>query len=886
MEPTVKLRQAIKDYKSGNGQAFDVLYNESSKYVYTCIYKVMCGNDNTQDAINDIMQDTYVEISRYITQLEDEERFLSWAGTIATRKCYAYLKKSRKYVLLNEEDTTFDTLADNDNIIPEEIMQDKEKQRLLREIINTELTEMQKLCIIAYYYNEQKQSEIAKELGIPENTVKTNLSRAKAKIKDGVLDLEKKKGTKLYSIAPFMLLLFREEVYAAVVPQEITRNVLSSVSASTLTTGAMASAGVEGSGAANVVSSGVKSAVGKAATNSIKAKVIGGLVGLGVLGAIGTGVYMANKSDEVPTWESEYKEYLLDYDNATGFDLNDFDEDGIPELLVKIDNENILMYSFEDDEIREVYELVSYAEENTNGLRATMECNYGYGMDYDEIVELDNWTGEYAGETYQMQTMVLYEYADGELEQAYSAAPSLTGNADAIQVGYYITENGQSSVVSMENGVEAVRKYQSDFNEIVYTIVESEEIDIRFEEFKSNGNRQRKQQNSDEEGSSENNLESEEQEVIEVELSEEDRETLKILAQFFTATRWGENLAGEAIVPTEQNVCDFIGRVANENFEYNQWAYDKYLPIRIAEETFRQVYTTDSIKAYVKSVFGVELSEINSNMLREENGNYVTMEAESSSVDKCEIAKVVKEGDIYIVTGSHAFGYYEEVESQEPTYMQTYNFTMELIDNEDSPFGYTLNSIKYEQGERVETEETNKLKEILLYPGQNIEYYGDGADISDVWFAVADIDKDGKDEIFLAKCYGKKQFGTIYNILKYDKDSNVVTDMDGDRTYEAIGTGQHLYETGILRTCTDSSTNNTYFWNLLTGEFWQGPQFKSMDDSVPNSEAKVCAELTCPDGSIVTGEEGNELYESLMSGEELSLEWYEATEENVNRVLP
>ena len=887
MEPTNNLRQAIKDYKSGNGQAFDVLYNESSKYVYTCIYKVMCGNDNTQDAINDIMQDTYVEISRYITQLEDEEKFLSWAGTIATRKCYAYLKKNRKYVLLNEEDTTFDTLADNDNIIPEEIMQDKEKQRLLREIINTELTEMQKLCIIAYYYNEQKQSEIAKELGIPENTVKTNLSRAKAKIKDGVLDLEKKKGTKLYSIAPFMLLLFREEVYAAEVPQQITRNVLSSVSASTLASGAMASAGAEGSGAttANAVSSGVKSVVGKVATNSIKAKVIGGLVGLGVLGAIGGAVYMANKSDEAPTWESEYKEYLLDYDNAIGFDLNDFDEDGIPELLVKSENENIMVYSFDDNEVKEVYELVSYAEENANGLSATMECEYGYGMDYDEILEFDNWTGEYAGETYQMQTMVLYEYADGGLEQTYSAAPSLTGNTDDIQVGYYVTDDGQSNIISLEEGTELVNQSQGNFNEIIYTSIESEEIDIRFEEFKNQGNRQRKQQNSD----SEKGVESEEQdvleEVIEVELSETEKENFRILAQFFTATRWGEDLEGIEIVPTEQNVCDFIGRVANENFEYNQWAYDKYLPTRIAEEEFRQVYTDDSIKNYVMSVFGVELSEINSNMLREENGNYVTMEAQSSSIDKCEIAKAVKEGDTYIVTGSHAFGYYEEVESQEPTYMQTYSFTMELTENEDSPFGYTLNSIKYEWGEGVEAEESNKLKEILLYPEQNIEYYGDGADISDVWFAVADIDKDGKDEIFLAKCYGKKQFGTIYNILKYDKDSNVVTDMDGDRTYEAIGTGQHLYETGILRTCTDISTNNTYFWNLLTGEFWQGPQFKSMDDSVPNSEAKVCVELTCPDGSIVTGEEGNELYESLMSGEELPLEWYEATEENVNRVL-
>lgn len=144
MEPTTKLKQAIKDYKSGNSQAFDVLYNESSKYIYTCIYKVMCGNDNVHDATQEIMQDTYLEIYKSISQLENEDRFLQWAGMIATRKCYAYIKKNKKYVLVDEEDNTFDTLADNDNIIPESIIQDKEKQRLIREIVEKELTEMQK----------------------------------------------------------------------------------------------------------------------------------------------------------------------------------------------------------------------------------------------------------------------------------------------------------------------------------------------------------------------------------------------------------------------------------------------------------------------------------------------------------------------------------------------------------------------------------------------------------------------------------------------------------------------------------------------------------------------------------------------------------------------
>lgn len=82
MELTEGLRQAIKEYKSGNAQAFDVLYHESSKYVYTCIYKVISGNNNAQDATNDIMQDTYLEISRYITQLEDEQQFTT--GKIVT----------------------------------------------------------------------------------------------------------------------------------------------------------------------------------------------------------------------------------------------------------------------------------------------------------------------------------------------------------------------------------------------------------------------------------------------------------------------------------------------------------------------------------------------------------------------------------------------------------------------------------------------------------------------------------------------------------------------------------------------------------------------------------------------------------------------------------
>lgn len=295
MEQTQKLKQAVKDYREGKTEAFTSLYEESSKYIYTCIYKVMAGTDNANDVIADIMQDTYVEISKNIGQLESDDKFLYWASRTANRKCYAYLKKNKKYVLLNEEDNTFDNLSDNDSIIPEEVMQDKEKQRLVREIIDIQLTEMQKLCIVAYYYNEQKQSEIAQELGIPENTVKTNLSRAKAKIKEGVLDLEKKEGTKLYSVAPFLLLLFKEDVQAAIIPEQLTKSVMSAVSASTVS----ASTGIA-----------AKGVVGKIASASLKAKIVAAIVTVGVVGGVSGTVYMAsqNRAQEVVSQTVDEKE--------------------------------------------------------------------------------------------------------------------------------------------------------------------------------------------------------------------------------------------------------------------------------------------------------------------------------------------------------------------------------------------------------------------------------------------------------------------------------------------------------------------------------------------------------------------------------------------------
>ena len=211
MKAPEELQRAVESYKRGNGEAFEQVYNLSHRYLYVCIRHIV----KDDEAAVDMLQETYLEISRSIGQLNSTEDFLNWAAVIAKRKCYAYMNKNDKYVIFGtgkdeEEQDIIESVADNEAFIPESIMQDKEKSRLIMEIIDG-LSDMQRLCVIAYFYNEQTQEEIAEELGIPVNTVKSHINRAKVKIKEEVLTLEREKDTKLYAIIPFMLLYFAKE---------------------------------------------------------------------------------------------------------------------------------------------------------------------------------------------------------------------------------------------------------------------------------------------------------------------------------------------------------------------------------------------------------------------------------------------------------------------------------------------------------------------------------------------------------------------------------------------------------------------------------------------------------------------------------------------------
>lgn len=281
MKTAKELAQAVESYKRGEQESFSTIYELSGGYLYTCIkYAVQ-----DEEAAKDLMQDTYLEISTKLHQLENVDSFLQWATVIANRKCYAYLKKKKDVLSEGDDGSFFEAITDDEKLIPESVLQDREKQRLVRDIINN-LSDMQRLCVIGYFYNEEKQEQIAEELGIPVNTVKSHLNRAKNKIKEEVLELEKKEGTKLYGIAPFFLLFFAKEAEAC---EKLPMSQLL----------------IESVG----ISAQDKSAVGRLAKLSLKAKVGIGIGTVAVVAAVG-GIIMAgiNRSGNEGTDESPIEE--------------------------------------------------------------------------------------------------------------------------------------------------------------------------------------------------------------------------------------------------------------------------------------------------------------------------------------------------------------------------------------------------------------------------------------------------------------------------------------------------------------------------------------------------------------------------------------------------
>lgn len=220
MKPSEKLMNAITQYQAGHQEAFEIIYDESLGYVTQSVLNVLNKTvGNPSDFLRqDIIQETYLTIATKLSELRNPDAFLQWAGRIATHHAERTWQRDAAHTPIDLAQEDLDQEPAPSEFIPEDILENQETLRIIRQLLQ-ELPVNQYLCIVEYYYNGLKEAEVAQKLGMPLNTVKTNLSRAKKKLRLVIEDTEKKEDIRLHSVAWLLLALYHREIRELVVSE-------------------------------------------------------------------------------------------------------------------------------------------------------------------------------------------------------------------------------------------------------------------------------------------------------------------------------------------------------------------------------------------------------------------------------------------------------------------------------------------------------------------------------------------------------------------------------------------------------------------------------------------------------------------------------------------
>lgn len=157
--------EAIKRAKDGNTDEIGKIILENMQSLYRVAFSIL----KTEDQIEDAISNTIVLVFEKIHTLKKEEFVKTWLTRILINECYKIYNQNKKIIYLeNTDDQESSYNISEDDIDVKNIIEKLDKDL--------------KLIVMLYYFEEYSVKDIAKIAKIPEGTVKSRLSRARAEL--------------------------------------------------------------------------------------------------------------------------------------------------------------------------------------------------------------------------------------------------------------------------------------------------------------------------------------------------------------------------------------------------------------------------------------------------------------------------------------------------------------------------------------------------------------------------------------------------------------------------------------------------------------------------------------------------------------------------------
>jgi len=302
---------------NGDSAAFQDLYEKRFNDLYYIALSMLRNPHDAEDAT----QMAFIQAWKSIQKLQSPYAFKGWLTRILRNNCIDLIRKKKPVLSEHDDDSISfeDTLyEENIEFLPADIMDKKETQRLVREIVG-DLPDAQRETIILHYFDLMPIFEIAAIMGVSEGTVKSRLYFGRLAVKEGVEEHEKQ-GVKLYSITglPLLFSVLREGALETALSAEAVAGLWGAASASmgigvaagevaAIAAGAAAgSAGVAGAAGTSGAAAGI---IGKIAAASVAAKIVASVAAcIIVAGGVTVGVLLSRPdiTTEVETSDANH----------------------------------------------------------------------------------------------------------------------------------------------------------------------------------------------------------------------------------------------------------------------------------------------------------------------------------------------------------------------------------------------------------------------------------------------------------------------------------------------------------------------------------------------------------------------------------------------------
>ncbi|HEX7057404.1 MAG TPA: sigma-70 family RNA polymerase sigma factor [Bacilli bacterium] len=173
--------ELIRSAQSGDRDALVSLLRAVENHVYRTAYYIL-GNE--QDAL-DAAQEALIRIYTKINSYEEKALFKTWVQRIVTNICIDKFRRFKPTVSIEEHNMEFGT----ENQVEREIVSHAVAEEI--QVAIGQLPDHHKAVVVLRYLQDFSYNEIADTLGLPLNTVKSYLFRARQQLQNLLQDYQK-----------------------------------------------------------------------------------------------------------------------------------------------------------------------------------------------------------------------------------------------------------------------------------------------------------------------------------------------------------------------------------------------------------------------------------------------------------------------------------------------------------------------------------------------------------------------------------------------------------------------------------------------------------------------------------------------------------------------